>query len=47
MRLKAYVKQVREDGKIDLVLQKLGAKKVDDFRKCYYNILKIMKASLH
>lgn len=32
MQLKAYVKQVRqEDGKIDLVLQKLGAKKVDDF----------------
>lgn len=47
MRLKAYVKQVREDGKIDLVLQKLGAKKVDDFQKCYYNILKIMKVSLH
>lgn len=32
MQLKAYVKQVRqEDGKIDLMLQKLGAKKVDDF----------------
>lgn len=31
MQLKAYVKQVREDGKIDLELQKSGAKKVDDF----------------
>ena len=32
MQLKAYVQQVRQDdGKIDLVLQKLGAKKVDDF----------------
>lgn len=31
MRLKAYVKQVREDGKIDLALQQAGAKKVDDF----------------
>lgn len=31
MRLKAYVKQVRPDGKIDLSLQKPGAAKVDDF----------------
>ena len=31
MRLKAYVKQVREDGKIDLTLQKHGTGKVDDF----------------
>lgn len=30
-RLKAYVKQVREDGKIDLALQKSGMEKVDDF----------------
>ena len=33
MVLKAYVKQIREDGKIDLVLQKLGFEKVDDFSK--------------
>lgn len=33
MRLKAYVKQVRDDGKIDLMLQKPGAGKVDDFAK--------------
>ena len=31
MRLKAFVKQVREDGKIDLILQKAGPRKVDDF----------------
>lgn len=31
LRLKAYVKQVREDGKIDLALQKSGMEKVDDF----------------
>ena len=33
MTLKAYVKQVREDGKIDLILQKPGFEKVDDFSK--------------
>lgn len=31
MRMKAYVKQVREDGKIDLLLQKPGQAKVEDF----------------
>lgn len=31
MQLKAFVKQVREDGKIDLILQKTGPRKVDDF----------------
>ena len=40
MRLKAYVKQVREDGKIDLVLQKLGAKKVDDFSEVLLQYIK-------
>ena len=29
--LQAYIKQVREDGKIDLALQKAGFEKVDDF----------------
>ena len=29
--LKAFIKQVREDGKIDLMLQKPGVGKVDDF----------------
>lgn len=31
MKLEAYVKQVRPDGKIDLELQRGGARKVDDF----------------
>lgn len=31
MRLPAYIKQVRHDGKIDLELQKAGFHKVDDF----------------
>lgn len=31
MNLVAYVRQVREDGKIDLTLQKDGMSKVDDF----------------
>lgn len=33
MTLKAFVKQVREDGKIDLVLQKPGFEKIDDFAR--------------
>lgn len=31
LKLKAYVKQVREDGKIDLILHKPGMAKVEDF----------------
>jgi len=31
MTLKAFIKQVREDGKIDLELQKSGFEKIDDF----------------
>lgn len=31
MRMEAYVKQVREDGKIDLELQQSGMHKVEDF----------------
>lgn len=40
MRLRAYVKQVREDGKIDLALQKPGAKKVDDFSEVLLQYIK-------
>ena len=39
MRMKAYVKQVREDEKIDLMLQKLGLGKVDDFSKVLYDYI--------
>ena len=37
--LKAYIKQVREDGKIDLILQKPGFEKVDDFSKSLYHYI--------
>ncbi len=40
MRLRAYVKQVREDGKIDLALQKAGAKRVDDFSEVLLQYIK-------
>lgn len=40
MRLKAYVKHVREDGKIDLQLQRGGARKVDDFAEVLLQYLK-------
>ena len=33
MKMKAFVKQVREDGKIDLMLQKTGFDRVGDFSK--------------
>lgn len=32
-KMRAFVKQVRDDGKIDLMLQKPGLGKVDDFAK--------------
>jgi predicted RNA-binding protein (virulence factor B family) len=31
MKMKAFIKQIREDGKIDLILQKPGFEKVDSF----------------
>lgn len=37
--LKAYIKQVREDGRIDLILQKPGFEKVDDFSKTLYHYI--------
>lgn len=40
MQLKAFVKQVREDGKIDLILQKPGFEKVDDFSKTLLQYIK-------
>ena len=40
MTLKAYVKQVREDGKIDLVLQKPGVGKVEDFSATLLNYIR-------
>ena len=40
MKLKAYVKQVREDGKIDLTLHKTGYAKVEDFSDTLLTYLK-------
>src|SRR5574344_2302562 len=40
MKMEAYVKHVREDGKIDLELQQGGARKVDDFPESLLNYLK-------
>ena len=39
-RLKAYVKQVREDGKLDISLQKYGKAAVTDFSAVLLNYLK-------
>ena len=36
----AFVKQVREDGKVDLMLQKAGFAKVDDFAKTLLEYIK-------
>lgn len=46
MKLKAYVKQVREDGKIDLILQKPGFEKVDDFSKTLLQYIKEHEGSI-
>lgn len=40
IRLPAFIKQVRPDGKIDLVLQKAGARKVDDFSEVLWQYIK-------
>ena len=40
MKLEAYVRQVRPDGKIDIVLQPDGARKVDDFAKVLLDYLR-------
>lgn len=40
MHMQAYVKQVREDGKIDLELQQGGVRKVDDFSEVLLNHIK-------
>lgn len=40
MHLSAFVKQVRPDGKIDLELQKAGARKVDNFSEVLLQYIK-------
>lgn len=40
MQMKAFVKHVREDGKIDLVLQRSGARNVEDFAEVLLQFIK-------
>lgn len=40
MQVKAYIKQVRPDGKIDLILQKPGGEKIDDFSNELFQFIK-------
>ena len=40
MRMQAFVRQVREDAKIDLTLQKDGSQKVDDFAEVLLQYIK-------
>jgi len=39
-KIKGFVKQIREDDKIDLMLQKPGFKKIDDFAVKLFELLK-------
>lgn len=47
MEMKAFVKQVREDGKVDLILQKPGFEKVDDFAKTLLDYIKEQGGRIH
>ena len=47
MEMKAFVKQVREDGKVDLILQKPGFEKVDDFAKTLLDYIKDQGGRIH
>jgi predicted RNA-binding protein (virulence factor B family) len=38
-KLKGYIKQVREDGKVDLSLQKIGVEKMDDLSEKILDLL--------
>lgn len=47
MEMKAFVKQVRKDGKVDLILQKPGFEKVDDFAKTLLDYIKEQGGRIH
>ena len=47
MEMKAFVNQVREDGKVDLILQKPGFEKVDDFAKTLLDYIKEQGGRIH
>ena len=46
MKMIAFVKQVREDGKVDLMLQKTGFEKVDDFSKTLLDYIRAHDGSI-
>ena len=47
MQMRAFVKQVREDGKVDLILQKPGFEKIDDFSKTLLDYIKEHGGRIH
>ena len=47
MQMRAFVKQVREDGKVDLILQKPGFEKIDDFSKTLLDYIKERGGRIH
>ena len=47
MQMRAFVKQVREDGKVDLILQKSGFEKIDDFSKTLLDYIKEHGGRIH
>ena len=47
MQMRAFVKQVREDGKVDLILQKPGFEKIDDFSKTLLDYIKENGGRIH
>ena len=47
MQMRAFVTQVREDGKVDLILQKPGFEKIDDFSKTLLDYIKEHGGRIH
>ena len=47
MQMRAFVKQVREDCKVDLILQKPGFEKIDDFSKTLLDYIKEHGGRIH
>ena len=47
MQMRAFVNQVREDGKVDLIIQKPGFEKIDDFSKTLLDYIKEHGGRIH
>ena len=47
MQMRSFVKQVRDDGKVDLILQKPGFEKIDDFSKTLLDYIKEHGGRIH